>query len=259
MATYVYAPQFLDALGNPIPNAQVAIYAHGADRNIAANILASGTTDASGLLVPGATLTIGATYDFTTTSALMPVGEFTAVAPRQLVLIPGPSGAAGADGPVGSVGPRGDPGPPGTQGAPGGTGVPGAAMVALRLSSADFTPGPGLDLGGVAIVPFDPITGAYRAWTVVGLLFRVEFPSPSSTAVRVQRSTSTGAFANVGYLNSAALAIAAGAYEPAAPATIDAPIVFSGDKLAPEYVAMATATALNLTLAVMLSTGYTGI
>ena len=91
MATYAYSPQFLDSTGTPIVGAAVTLYAHG-DRT---TIVASGTTNSSGNLVPSATLTIGSTYDFLTSSGLVPEGRFTTVAPVSLVLITGPAGPPG--------------------------------------------------------------------------------------------------------------------------------------------------------------------
>jgi hypothetical protein len=118
--TYTYSPQFLASNGQALNSVSVSIYPHGAAQ-IPANVVCSGTTNTSGYLSPSCTLTIGATYDFTTTSPLVPAGQFTAVAPRQLVLITGPPGPPGANGTngtngtngVGSPGPAGSPGPPG--------------------------------------------------------------------------------------------------------------------------------------------------
>jgi hypothetical protein len=103
-ATYVYAPQFVDANNHPLAGVTVILYNHGAAQN-PGNVIASGTTDSTGHLSPGVTLEIGSVYDFTTSSPAVPQGQFTATAPRQLVLIPGPAGPTGPPGPAGSPGP----------------------------------------------------------------------------------------------------------------------------------------------------------
>jgi hypothetical protein len=100
-ATYVYSPQFLTSLGLPLANVSVTLYLHGTPHT-PPNIIATGKTDASGHLIPGASLIIGSTYDFITTSPLLPIGQFTATAPRQLILLPGPPGPAGPAGATGS-------------------------------------------------------------------------------------------------------------------------------------------------------------
>jgi len=239
MSVYAYSPQFLDLTGTPLPNIVVTLYAHGATQ-IAANVVATGTTNSSGNLIPAATLTIGGTYDFTTSSALMPFGEFTAIAPRQIVLIPGPQGIIGL---------TGDPGPRGVIGLTGPTGT--GKCLALALCTADFTPQVGLDTGGTTIVPFDPATGNQIAWTLAGLVFRMETPGAGPSSVKIQRSTGSGVFTNVGYLNTTSLDIAAGAFENLAP-VFAITTVNSGDKLAPEYTAIG-AGAANCTLSVILA------
>lgn len=246
--TYAYSPQFLDLTGTPLPNVVVTIYAHGAAQT-PANVVATGTTNSSGNLIPAATLNVGATYDFTTSSGLMPYGEFTTSAPRQIVLVPGPQGVAGQTGGVGPAGPVGPIGPTGLSSGPAGS--TSAECLALALCTADFTPQLGLDLGGIAIVPFDPATGNPIAWTITGLVFRMETPGSSISSVKIQRSTGVGAFTNVGYLNTTSLDIAPGSYQNLAP-VFAISSVNSGDKLAPEYTAIGTGAA-NFTLYAILT------
>ena len=95
--TYAYSPQFVNGTNQPLVGVTVTIYNHGAAQN-PTNVIATGTTDAYGHIQPAVTLTIGNTYDFTTSSPQVPVGQFTATAPRQLVLVPGPPGPTGPPG-----------------------------------------------------------------------------------------------------------------------------------------------------------------
>lgn len=116
----------------------------------------------------------------------------------------------------------------------------GGRALRMKMCSADFTPfGVGTDPGGLSIVPYDPAEPGLVsiAWTVVDIVFRVETAALSgSTEVQIQRSTGTGAFSNVGVLNTTPVTIAAGNYEPTVrPAVITQTIVNSGDKLMPTY------------------------
>jgi len=96
MASFQYALKVADSSGNPLPNVNIDIYPHGAPQ-ILGNIVASGITDAAGFVQPPAVLDIGSSYDFTTTSVLMPSGTFTAPNPvvGTFALVPGPPGAPG--------------------------------------------------------------------------------------------------------------------------------------------------------------------
>lgn len=113
----------------------------------------------------------------------------------------------------------------------------------MKMSSADFTPSStGVDLGGLAIVPFDPDEPGQIsiAWTVVDIVFRMETTAASgTTSVKIQRSTGTGIFSNAGYLNTTAVSISSGSYEQSTkPASLAVTTVNSGDKLLPEYTAI---------------------
>lgn len=108
-STYSLAPRFLTSAGTPLAGVTITIYLHGSP-HIPINVIATGVTDSNGYLVPAFTATIGQEYDFTTTSPLVPAGSFTASAPTNLTLIPGPPG------------PSGSPGPPGPTGSPGSSG-----------------------------------------------------------------------------------------------------------------------------------------
>lgn len=77
-----------DSGGHPIAAATVTLYVHG-QAHITANIVATGTTDADGYVQPAPVLTPGTVYDFVTTDGRVPAGQFTAIAPTQLNLIPG--------------------------------------------------------------------------------------------------------------------------------------------------------------------------
>lgn len=171
--TYSYAPQFLTSTGTAVSGATVTIYAHGAPQT-PANVVCTGTTDARGFLTPNCTLTIGDQYDFTTSSPQDPAGTFTAVAPRQLVLIPGPQGAQGPKGdpgPTGSPGPQGAQGPPGAQGPkgdPGPTGSPGPQGPAGPSGSSGL--GAMFNIGNVGTYCGSPPCGAQTVY--------ISLPSP---------------------------------------------------------------------------------
>lgn len=127
--------------------------------------------------------------------------------------------------------------------------------VRLKMCSADYTPTAiGADLGGLITVPYlaDGLTTAV-AWNVLDIFLRTEVSgSVGATSVQIQRSTGTGAFTNVGALNTTAVSIAAGAYEPTTrPAAIAVATVNSGDKLMPYYTALGTG-ASGFTLWVLL-------
>jgi len=112
----------------------------------------------------------------------------------------------------------------------------GGRAVRLWMSSADFTPfGTGYD-SVVKVVPYDPSempTLVSITWTVVDIFLRVETPAVSgTTSMQVARSTGTGVFSNVGFLNTSPVSITSGLYEPTVrPAVISQTTVNSGDKL----------------------------
>jgi Collagen triple helix repeat (20 copies) len=114
--------RILSSAGAPISGATVNIYPHGGPYG---SPIATCTTDVQGYCSPSPVLTIGTEYDFTTTDARVPNGSWTAVAPVQLTLIPGPAGSPGATGSPGPPGPTGSPGPAGSAGPPGPAGSPG--------------------------------------------------------------------------------------------------------------------------------------
>ncbi len=121
-------------------------------------------------------------------------------------------------------------------------------VLALHMSEANFTPaGTGIYLGGLAIVPYDASEPGLVsiAWTVVDIVFRMESAASSgSTSLQIQHSTGTGAFANVGYLNTQPVSIPAASYEPTVrPAVISQSVVNSGDKLLPEFTALGSGAA----------------
>jgi hypothetical protein len=75
-------------------------------------------------------------------------------------------------------------------------------------------------------------------WLVTDIFFRVENAASSgNTTLVVSRSTSTGVYLPVNNINDAPIVIPAGQYEapgrPWTTATIDNPLVNSGDKLSP--------------------------
>lgn len=127
--------RFVTGQGQPIANATIKIYNHGASQ-IPANVIASGVTDADGYLSPQPSLTVGSQYDFTTTDPRVPSGTFTALAATQLDLIPGPTGPQGPSGPPG---PTGSPGPQGTTGPAGPTGPQGPAGSVATTTTSAFT------------------------------------------------------------------------------------------------------------------------
>jgi hypothetical protein len=132
----------------------------------------------------------------------------------------------------------------------------GGRAIRLKMCSADFTPfGSGQDNGGLSIVPYDPSepTLVSIAWTVVDIVFRTEVASTSGgISVQIARSVGTGAFSNVGFLNTVPVTIPQGDNEPTVrPAIISTMIVNSGDKLAPVYGSIGTG-ATGFTLYVIL-------
>jgi hypothetical protein len=122
----------------------------------------------------------------------------------------------------------------------------GPRSLRVKMCSADFTPfGVGYDAGSLAIVPYDPAqpsTLISITWIVTDIVFRTETASVSgATSVQIARSTGTGAFSNVGYLNTTPVTIAQGLYEPTVrPAVITQTTVNSGDKLQAYYSALGT-------------------
>jgi hypothetical protein len=124
------------------------------------------------------------------------------------------------------------------------------AQVRLKMCSADYTPAAtGIDKGGLSIVP--QVGGANVSFTVNNISLRVETQGSTSTTVRIQRSTGTGAFSNAGYLDTSGLTLAASTSEASGP-TLSVTTVNSGDKLMPEYTALGTSAA-GFTLYVMLT------
>ncbi len=85
-----------------------------------------------------------------------------------------------------------------------------------------------------AIVPYDISENILvsTAWTVVDIVFRQEVTGTTASSLQIARSTGTGVFTNVGYLNTVAVTIATGAYEQTTrPALLTVTTVNSGDKL----------------------------
>ena len=122
--------------------------------------------------------------------------------------------------------------------------------VILSFASGEFTPstvGKDVIVREVPYDPEEPGSPTVIAWTVVDIVFRIETPAASgTTSLKVQRSTGTGVFSNVGYLNTTSLDILATTYEPASgqkPCPLAVTSINSGDKLSPEYTAVAGGSA----------------
>lgn len=108
----IYPIRFQDVTVNPpvpLVGITVTVYPHGS-AHIPGNVInrqpngTSGSTDANGLLVPPITLTVGGTYDFVTSSPILPL--LTVTAPQTTAWTIG----APASGPPGPIGPSGAPG-----------------------------------------------------------------------------------------------------------------------------------------------------
>jgi hypothetical protein len=122
--------------------------------------------------------------------------------------------------------------------------------VILTFASGEFTPsatGKDVIVREVPYDPEEPGSPTVIAWTVVDIVFRVETAASSgTTSLKVQRSTGTGVFSNVGYLNTTSLDITSGNYEPASgqkPCPLAVTSINSGDKLSPEYTAIGSGSA----------------
>lgn len=95
---------------------------------------------------------------------------------------------------------------------------------------------------GLFVVPWQPGTPpgvlVPISWLVTDIFLRVENVSSSAiSTVQIQRSTSTGAFVAVNNINDVPVTIPIGLHEcvgrPYTSATINNPVVNSGDKLSP--------------------------
>jgi hypothetical protein len=100
--------------------------------------------------------------------------------------------------------------------------------------SSETTPGP-----AVFTVPWQPGTPLGLLipvqWSVSDIFFRQEAPGTTNSTLTITRYTGTGAFVTTNNINDVPVIIPAGSFEstgrPYTLATIDNPLVNSGDKL----------------------------